>query len=594
MRERYHVRSCSRSRTPKRCSAEGVTNEFILVDDDDDVIIIDFPESSKLKSSDASRNQSEPPSPRVISIDDGDDDDDHDHDPDNVHTPGNSADGVSENTGRDDPNRQTSTEVDDDDCQVIQEKCSAFIFSRCKQTFSKKAPSRNRFGLGSESEGGLSDSDCSDCEVLEGSSSKVREPWEKAFLRKRHKAGKVSSDLSEEASHFDIPCDTNPGIGVKNKTEKDAQPSSFFSSRNSEAGKEKSSLFPNGDGDFHATSFGSEMDEDNWANNWANSSFCNEENSQGPSSQPDETPVDHGGSSSPPPGTTSSKGSMHQTWFNEVEEEPEEVHVRHEMSASPLFEKNQTKEAAHLSGTKEAGEEVATEPLSPLAQPFHGDRDTMSVPGTQGEEVRIENDIPCLSETGEPIFHSAPSTSGQVHDYLGTPSEIDIMLGREKLKETDEYKRAAEEEWESRQRQLQIQAEEAQRQRKRIKLESMRRIEMERRQKERVEEMRETQKKDEESMNMKEKVRAEVCKSLKRLEITCFNMASLLRGLGIPVGGRGGSFPLPHEVHVAYKRALLKFHPDRARGDLRQQVEAEEKFKLIARMKDKFQSSSFR
>jgi curved DNA-binding protein CbpA len=34
----------------------------------------------------------------------------------------------------------------------------------------------------------------------------------------------------------------------------------------------------------------------------------------------------------------------------------------------------------------------------------------------------------------------------------------------------------------------------------------------------------------------------------------------------------------------------LKFHPDRASrgGDIKQQVEAEEKFKLIARMKDKF------
>lgn len=42
------------------------------------------------------------------------------------------------------------------------------------------------------------------------------------------------------------------------------------------------------------------------------------------------------------------------------------------------------------------------------------------------------------------------------------------------------------------------------------------------------------------------------------------------------------------QVHAAYKRALLKFHPDRAsRSDIRQQVEAEEKFKLISRMKER-------
>ncbi|TQD93137.1 hypothetical protein C1H46_021230 [Malus baccata] len=68
-------------------------------------------------------------------------------------------------------------------------------------------------------------------------------------------------------------------------------------------------------------------------------------------------------------------------------------------------------------------------------------------------------------------------------------------------------------------------------------------------------------------------------------------MASLLRGLGIQVGA--DFRPLPNEVHAAYKRALLKFHPDRAsRSDIREQVEAEEKFKLISRMKEKLLPTS--
>ncbi|GAB2280164.1 hypothetical protein Dimus_014801 [Dionaea muscipula] len=57
----------------------------------------------------------------------------------------------------------------------------------------------------------------------------------------------------------------------------------------------------------------------------------------------------------------------------------------------------------------------------------------------------------------------------------------------------------------------------------------------------------------------------------------------------------GGGFILAQIHHctrcklAAYKRAVLRFHPDRAsRGDLRQQVEAEERFKLISRMREKF------
>nr|XP_043606113.1 stress response protein NST1-like [Erigeron canadensis]XP_043606114.1 stress response protein NST1-like [Erigeron canadensis] len=169
------------------------------------------------------------------------------------------------------------------------------------------------------------------------------------------------------------------------------------------------------------------------------------------------------------------------------------------------------------------------------------------------------------------------------------PTENSIIDQREKHKETEEYKRALEEELSARQMALKIQAEEAQnlrRMQKRKKAESLRLLDMEKRQKQRVEEIRETQKKDEENMNLKEKYRTEFREKLKKLEITCLDMASLLRGLGIQVGN--GHVPLSHEVRAAYKRALLSFHPDRASGsDMRQQVESEEKFKLISRMKEK-------
>ncbi|XP_055809868.1 uncharacterized protein LOC129880057 [Solanum dulcamara] len=118
---------------------------------------------------------------------------------------------------------------------------------------------------------------------------------------------------------------------------------------------------------------------------------------------------------------------------------------------------------------------------------------------------------------------------------------------------------------------------------RRKKAESMRLLEVEKRQKQRVQEMRETQKKDVENMSLKEQLRVEVQKELSKIEMTCHNMASVLCGLGITVGD-GTS----HEVRVAYKKALLKFHTDTSQSDIRQQVEAEEKFKLISRMKDKY------
>lgn len=45
---------------------------------------------------------------------------------------------------------------------------------------------------------------------------------------------------------------------------------------------------------------------------------------------------------------------------------------------------------------------------------------------------------------------------------------------------------------------------------------------------------------------MKDKLRAEIRKELNILESSCNNMAALLRGLGIQVGG--GVRPLPEEV----------------------------------------------
>ncbi|OEL15016.1 hypothetical protein BAE44_0023965 [Dichanthelium oligosanthes] len=173
-------------------------------------------------------------------------------------------------------------------------------------------------------------------------------------------------------------------------------------------------------------------------------------------------------------------------------------------------------------------------------------------------------------------------------DLIHDPTEIgqfasvqynSVIGEREKHKESIEYKRAAEEEWASRQRQLQIQAEEAKKLRKRKKAEAQRLLDMEKRQKQRLQEVRESQRKNEEAIQLKEQYRGVVRKELEDLERRYCDMTSILRTLGIPVEGG--------EVK-AYKQALLKFHPDRvSRNDIYQQVKAEETFKFISRLKEK-------
>lgn len=188
------------------------------------------------------------------------------------------------------------------------------------------------------------------------------------------------------------------------------------------------------------------------------------------------------------------------------------------------------------------------------------------------------------NEDGSPV---------EINDVVNGQSVMDksngsVFFNREMHKETDEYRRSVQAELEARQRELQIQAEEAQqlkRLEKRKKSAAMRLLDMERRQKLRVEEIRKTQKKDEENLNLKEQLRIKVRKDLDRLEAACHDMTSVLRGLGINVTGVNG-------VHVAFKKALLAFHPDRAsQSDIREQVEAEEKFKLVTRMKEKYLST---
>jgi ATPase subunit of ABC transporter with duplicated ATPase domains len=189
----------------------------------------------------------------------------------------------------------------------------------------------------------------------------------------------------------------------------------------------------------------------------------------------------------------------------------------------------------------------------------------------------------CTGDSGV-LEAAAPDVAGQV-----------LLGGREKLKETADFKLADEEEWARRQEELQKQAQEARRLRERKRAEADRKNEVELRQRQRLEEIRQNLQKEERNMGFKNQIRSKVQAELERVASGCRDMATLLRTLQIPV--EGGLYPSNQQVSAAYKKALLRFHPDRTsasvKGDPQQQVQAEETFKLITRMKSLLQPSMF-
>ncbi|XP_028761903.1 uncharacterized protein LOC114720428 [Neltuma alba] len=541
--ERFQPRTCSGKSAPKTGRAKEYSENVVIdIDGDqvDDVVIIDFPDyvQQKLHGSSVQSRDRKCPLQSVISIDDDDESDEGDQ-TEIIAEGGGELDSDASSSKRCSAPGFTgnSVHLDIDDCPDIFEKGSSSKLPESRKSSSTQAADRNRYGLDS-SESESSESDCSDCELME-----VCEQWEKAFKRRRHTFNDHAR-FDEQASSSGLHRNSNADIEIENRTRQDAGTSLYSGSSNGKCavnlahmGNNKiDDVDLNREKEYPCKDSGQKIDQESYK-------FCTF-------------------------GSTEKSQSLHQNSHSQCEE----------MTRSEEFRPC----------AKSKSYDVASE-----FNKEAGDKDSKFMRSTREENKRqIESDGSGLRNRDFPDTHNSCASFDEIQPKQdGFASQEccvrDIINEREKLKETDEYKQAIEEEWASRQRQLQIQAEEAQRLRKRKKAESKRLLDMQRRQKERIEEVRETQKKDEENMNIKEQLRNEIRKELNKLEITCVNMASLLRGLGIQVGG--GFSPLPKEVHAAYKQALLRFHPDRAsKTDIRQQVEAEEKFKLISRMKEKF------
>lgn len=613
----WHPRACAGKTIPDSCNAKRNFENIVLIDVDcdelDEVIIIDVPEAvqEKLRRAGVPQKNRGFPNKGVISIDDDDDNGD-------VELPGPSVAGGGESdsdatrsrTPSPSSNLAESADSDADECCVLPEECCALKSSRSKSFYSSEGeiPCRNRYGLSPASEDVSFDSDFSDCEVVEDPSGKIREQWENVFSKRKHDTfnGHLHSEDRVKTSglHTDA-CMSGEDYYSSNRA--------CSSSRNAKANENFSSGegFPVNLGVGHDDEEPSLSFSEDRANRQHNTvgkeykcmgkSFL--DNITSARDVPDES--DQGTSllNSKIGGETFADGErdiqagdgLQNKRFRSNNSVPDElVHERtvphkDNLSGKPSVPKSCHTGKVHVDcGAKyEVGEGKGTS--SSFGQ--SGARRAMACHDetmeqlARGTRIVEEEDLVAKSASSLQSREEKDCSHAQDGDCVSSVQK-DIINGREMLKETNEYKRAEEEEWASRQRQLQLQAEEAQRLRKKRRAETMRLLDMERRQKQRIEEMRQTQKKDEENMNLKDQLRAEIRKEITKLELACTDMASLLRGLGIHIGG--SLCPSPREVHAAYRRALLRFHPDRAsRNDIRQQVEAEEKFKLLARMKEK-------
>ncbi|OIW02204.1 hypothetical protein TanjilG_21857 [Lupinus angustifolius] len=599
--ENFQPQSCSGKKSPRTNQVKGKLGNVITIDldnDDDDVVILEFSDflQQSLHGSGAPSKERVCTPQSVISIDDDDDESD------DAINPGNIAEGVGESDSDASSNKrfypdpsckEKIVHVDVDDSHVDEKESKK---QKNRQTCSAKTARRNRYGLdGSESES--SKSDCSDCEVME-----VCELWEMASVKRKWRwfndqfgqdqhasSSGIPSNIYTDSGaeprskqHSGIPVYSGPSNGkyVESQPPFSTKSDSQVNGINSNPGTENpvKDSAKKVDQEISKTCRSECMEEMNSLHRSADTGH--EERTKSKDLPPcskykyldfcDFCKVVTGGSMS-----EKELGGKESKTTSLDQEEAYEGQV--DNSGSGLRD-------------KDGGASVSEKELG-------GKKSKATSLCHESYERQVDNNRSGLSKDGNllevnTVYSNRASFDDRrvngdglvLHDEnvgFNASNQTDIINEREKLKETDEYKRAIEEEWAARQQQLKIQAEEAQRLRKRKKAEAQRLLEMQRRQKERIDE-------DEEFMNLKEQVRVEIQRGLSILETQCRDMASLLRGLGIHVGG---GIPLADEascVRAAYKRALLKFHPDRAsKADIRGQVEAEEKFKLISRMKDK-------
>lgn len=477
-------------------------DDVVLIDVDSDlssnVIIIDVPKHVRqsLKCSSANRKGAKFPHQGVISIDD-DESDVMDHPGIGEKGCGElDSDATSSKRSFPSSNRmQNSVDVDGDECCFVHEKRSSFKLSKCNQAYSGKAPSRNCYGLGSESESASSDSDCSECELMEGSFGKLHEQWKKASLKRKHDRN-GQSGLDDQTSFSGSHADIHTDFEEENKTEK--KPAVPVCSSSSSQDHEKEffpAFFASGDGYMGGTSFDPGMEspcmksdqrvhqafaEDppfsyEWQRpyhfNGGGSGFCNGEQSQQtpPSSTAQEQDDTQSKCARP-----NQKGEMCADLdgvvpMRKVDESPQapsscntsvETHVNLCRTVSDQAGCNEeqvngvgnglcnTLEESFFCSIPSEGKSEVSNKKSFSEEREKADSEQTLLSNTRCDETQVVEG----NETYD-LRNPIVSQDGDVTPVV----EKNIINEREKMKATDEYKRAIEEEWASRQRQLQIQ-----------------------------------------------------------------------------------------------------------------------------------------
>ncbi|GAA0171331.1 chaperone [Lithospermum erythrorhizon] len=552
---------CSGRKTLRKCQENAATDNVVFIDVDggdlENVIVIDSPKLFSKKLRGLSKSKDKKNQRRVVICIDDEESTDNEQPDIGVKKRCNFSSSASSNKGPSAAaeNHDKFRKEVSDDCESVQEIISSPVtISKCKRTYSGKAPSRNCYGLGPESDD-FSNDEFLDCDLVEEDFfGSVREQWEKAFSKRKYEnrngqTGVVGCSKTSKAPRKSTSC------GEKVASEQPNEPTDFCSSEKAScetAGPSptpalwkipKFTIFTTKRRSL-AVPVSKSVLKEHAPYKEANSDCGSNPLAENASMECCEDPYDH---------NLKCDGGN----FPNVEPEESSFNLRHSA--------------------------VEVDPVTDTSQ-LRAKSETMKEDSSRSPQVHQEQ-----APEGSAAKQLKESLAFSISSNLGS-AESCMISDREKLKETDEYKKAVEEEWASRRQALQIQAEEAKQLRllqKRKNAEHMRLLDMERRQKQRVEEIRENMKNDEEQMNMKDLIRVEVRNELSKVEITCCDMASLLRSLGIQVGSQ--LRPNTDEVRAACKRALFAFHPDRAsKSNTRQQVEAEEKFKLISRMKEKF------
>ncbi|KAK9707137.1 hypothetical protein RND81_07G174900 [Saponaria officinalis] len=550
-------KKCFGKRGLRECGSRKRDNVVLIeVDSDDfgDVIILDVPESFHKKFRKKPKH--------VISIDDDDDDDNAGE----SRSEACDTNGDATTSDKYSPTSFSPSNSADVDQDSIHEVNTPFNLSKSKRTYSSKNDSRNRYSFGSD-DNYLSDSDCSDCEFVGESFGGLKDQWKKpSFMQPHYRSRDFPENKAGSSASYEPAYNTTEEVISENLKPPGQQSNSSNLDTDDAVADfakkfaEESWFFQQ---DFNPNVMGEQFQrkQDSCSNNSDSNNKLDPSTLHCPLFQSDRQNTV--GVSEPSTSGRCSNKNIKEP-FNDSTKEP----------------------AGRCDFSRQDGDAMEIDEVF-WGENFADINESSNLSGETNCPASSERDL--RAEQPSTLSEDDPCSGNQAHDDKVNSSDDHsrIIIDRQKLQETDEYKRIWEEEYASRRHQLELQAEEARRLRNRKKAENMRIKANERRQMERLEEIRETRRKDEESSNLKDQLRAAIRNELRQLERTCGDMSSLLRCLGIPVGGL---YPSAKEIQAAYKRACLKFHPDRyAKSDLRQQVEAEEKFKLISNMKDKLQ-----